>query len=108
MRKQKLLLVFSLIFLSVIIFTPCSYAQGMYRCQIDEIGGPWNGYDYITLTDISNDPPEFVWTAFRLDPDRVNRDMAVALTAMSLEKGVRVWLDQIVTSSTIQQMYLQR
>jgi len=95
MNIRKISLMLFVLAVTFIFFTipSDSYATGMYICKVDEIGGPWNGDYYITLTEVNN---AFYFRPFKIDKAEVNRIMAVALTAISLEKNVRVYLTSTV------------
>lgn len=104
MVTKKMLTFLVVIFSLLFFFVTLANASSWHICTVDETGAAY-GTLYINLTDAENDPPLFQ-TNFIAHPDAQNRMLATALTAISLNKQVRVKLEDTVKNSIIEAMFL--
>ena len=107
MISKKILATLTFIAALFFLFSSISYAASWHYCTVEETGTAFNTM-FIKLTDTENDPPLFENTYFIPHPDAEKEMLATALTAVSLDKTVRVKLDGTDANSIIEAIFLAK
>jgi hypothetical protein len=86
--------------------THASAESGWYSCTVDQVG-PGGGKVYIMVSDTAN-TPEFTKKWCKCPDEFKNQMLAVALTAMTNDQTIQIYVDPSIRYPEISRMYLQK
>ena len=104
MKKSNLLLAIMIVVGIILVNSPVS-ADVSRTCIVESVGGKMATGFYVVLTQISG---EFTKRYYYVNGTKMNRFMAVALTALASDKDVKVTLSSADASGTLKAIYLMR
>jgi len=105
MKAKKMFLVMVVVLSMVAVFAVAAHAGGWYTCTVNMAGAGWGTHCYIKLSDTAATPAfENRWFV-PLDSQKKEM-LATALTAMTNNMNVLVYIDATTQYSIIRAIYL--
>ena len=107
MRVKKVFLAMVLVFSMMAVFVVSVHAGEWYTCTVNMAGAGWGKHCYIKLSDTA-DSPAFKNTWFIARDSQKKEMLATALTAMTNNMNVVVYISSPTPYSIIHAMYVTR
>lgn len=100
----------ALVLIAVVCILPAlcvkeAKADAWVTCNINLVGQAWDTV-YVQLTDATGTQPAVNQTWYVLNPTYVKELLATALTAMTNNKQVKVYVNNIADGGTVYTMYM--